>query len=84
MAEVVIRSSARTRAFAELCAAIENVGGPGVNGAGIAGLYIAAKIARFDGRAYAVNDRAFLGQDAVLRVQAMVARVDTTPTTGNE
>jgi hypothetical protein len=84
MTNVVIRPSIRTRAFAELCAVIENVGGSGVDGAGIAGLYIAPRIARFDGRAYAVTDRAFLERDAVLHVQTIVARVDANiPTTGD-
>jgi hypothetical protein len=59
MIGVVIRPSIRTRAFAELCAVMENVGGLGVDGAGIAGFYIAARFARFDGRAYTVIDRAF-------------------------
>jgi hypothetical protein len=81
MANVVIRPSIRTRAFAELCAVIENVGGPGVDGAG---LYIVARIARFDGRAYAVTDRAFLERVAVLHVQTIVARVGAPiPTTGD-
>jgi hypothetical protein len=85
MTDVVIRPSVRAQAFAALCTAIEDIGGPGVDGAGIAGLYIAARIARFDGRAYAVTDRAFLERDAVLHVQTIVARVDANiPTTGDD
>jgi hypothetical protein len=80
-----IQPTARVRAFAKLCATLEDIGGPGVDGAEIAGIYIAARIARFDGRAYAVTDRAFLERDAVLHVQTIVARVDANiPTTGDD
>ena len=89
MTNVVIRPSVRAQAFAALCTAIEDIGGPGVDGAGIAGLYIGSKIARFDGLAYRVSEGAFLDRAAILAAQSIVARVDaeamgrsTTPTTG--
>ena len=72
----VIHPSARTRAFAALCASIEDIGGPGVDGGAIAGLYIGSRIARFDGLAYRVSDRAFLDRAAILRAQEMVTRID--------
>jgi hypothetical protein len=84
-----IQPTARVRAFAKLCATIEDIGGPGVDGAAIAGLYIGSKIARFDRLAYRVSEGAFLDRAAILAAQSIVARVDaeavgrsTTPTTG--
>ena len=72
----IIEPTARVRAFAKLCATLEDIGGPGVDGAGIAGLYIASKIARFNGESYAISDKSFLDREAVLHVQTIVARAD--------
>ena len=66
----------KSDAFLAFADAIENLGGPGVDGGAIAGLYIAAKIARFDGCAYRVTDSAFWNRDRLLRAQAVVAEID--------
>jgi len=66
----------KAEAFMAFADAIENLGGPGVDGGAIAGLYIAAKIARFDGENYRVTDSAFWNRDRLLRAQAVVAEID--------
>ena len=72
----------KSDAFLAFADAIENLGGPGVDGGAIAGLYIAAKIARFDGIAYRVTDSAFWDRDSVLRAQAVVAEIDARTESG--
>ena len=63
-------------AFMAFADAIESLGGPGVDGGAIAGLYIASKLAVFDGENYRVTDSAFWDRDSVLRAQAVVAEID--------
>ena len=66
----------KAEAFMAFADAIENLGGRGVDGGAIAGLYIASKLAAFDGENYRVTDTAFWNRDSVLRAQAIVAEVD--------
>ena len=71
-----INPDARIRAFASFAALVEDIGGPDVDGSAIAGLYLAAKYVRFDGRAFRVKRRGYLHLDSIRRAQAMVTRSD--------
>ena len=68
--------SEKTRAFAALCDQIEAAGDPGTDGGAIAGLYLAAKLARFDRGAYRVTDPLYLTTACIKSFQALVDGID--------
>jgi hypothetical protein len=68
--------SEKTRAFAALCDKIEAAGDAGTDGGAIAGLYLAAKLVRFDCGAYRVNDEFYLTPACIKSFQELVDAVD--------